>query len=117
MACWSTQKPFYHLSELKEKIKSGEVEITLRALEQADDDFRWGIEQIIKGLLKLNDKYHLADRNRNHFYKTEERNCYPYLKMDFYKAKNLLEGEDVYIHLYIRDNDGIVVVDSFHELD
>jgi hypothetical protein len=25
--------------------------------------------------------------------------------MDFYKAKNILDGEDVFIHLYVREDD------------
>jgi hypothetical protein len=67
--------------------------------------------------LKLNDKDYSADKENNHFYKKEAHRHIPNTMMDYYKAKNIMDGESVYIHLYIQNSNGKVVISSFHELD
>lgn len=72
------------------------------------EDFGWGESDIKAAFLKLNG----SQRPDGHFHKSEIDNSIPGIMLDFYKDPNL-NGEDVYIHFYIRD--GILVINSFHQ--
>ncbi|WP_027360574.1 type II toxin-antitoxin system MqsR family toxin [Desulforegula conservatrix] len=111
------RKPYYPLKEVKEKIRCGHFDINQNALDDARDIFNWGPEKIKQCLLKLNDRDYAIDINKNHFFKKEPHRHIPHTMMDYYKAKNIMDGESVYTHFYIRQNDGKVVISSFHELD
>lgn len=66
--------------------------------------------------MKLNDKHHVDDPIKNHFYKTElHRKERVYI--DVYKAVDIMEGNDVYTYLYIDQYFDRLVVYSFQELD
>jgi hypothetical protein len=109
-------KPYYPLKTVKEKIDNGEVKIQMNALNSAYSDFGWDVGEIIKCLKKLNDRYHLDNPDKNHFYKTEPHHHLPGTMMDYYKSKNIHLGENVYTHLYIKNGSGEVVVSSFKNL-
>ena len=111
------KQPFYPLNEIQEKIRDGHFEIKPNALEDAWDLFKWGPSKIKQCLLKLNDKDYAADNNKNHFYKQEAHRRIPHTMMDYYKARNVMDGENVYIHFYVQSGDGKVIISSFHELD
>jgi hypothetical protein len=106
----------YPLKKVKELLKSGHYVIKLNALESADDDFNWGPAEIKKCLLKLNSRHYVDDRAKNHYYKTEPHTRFPNTKMDYYKAKKIMEGFDIYTHFYIRSSDDTLVISSFKEL-
>jgi len=108
--------PYYPLASVKAKIRAGELEIKRNAQDRARDAFGWGPDEIKKCLLKLNDKDHSADKQHNHFYKQERHRHLPHTMIDYYKARAIMDGEDVYIHLYISLRDNKVIVNSFHEL-
>jgi len=112
-----TSSPHYPLAGVKAKIKAGEFEIKPNGLDGASNDFGWGPEEIKKCLLKLNDKDHAADKQNNHYYKKEQHRHLPHTVIDYYKARNIMDGENVYIHLYIRNSDQKVIINSFHELE
>jgi hypothetical protein len=109
--------PFHPLSGVKAKIRSGEVFLRGNAIIAAKKDFNWGARDIERCLLKLNDRSHLADPDRNHFYKTEEHSRFPHTNMDYYKARRVMEGESVYTHFYVKYDHSQVVVSSFHQLE
>lgn len=109
--------PYYPLDEVQEKIRYGHFEIKPNALDDAWDIFRWGPDDIKRCLLKLNDRDFAIDNNKNHFYKTEAHRRIPHTMMDYYKAKNIMNGESIYTHLYVQNCDGKVIISSFHELD
>jgi len=111
------KKPYYPLEEVQEKIRYGHFEINSNALDDAWDIFRWRPDKIKQCLLKLNDRDYAIAPNKNHFFKKEAHRHIPHTMMDYYKAKNIMEGESVYIHFYVRNSDGKVVISSFHELD
>lgn len=108
--------PYYPLALVKKKIEDREYEITPRAQFGARRDFGWQLDKVRKCLLKLNDRDNSSDKNKNHFYKTDTRESPPRVPMDFYRARYILDGESVHIHLYVKQEDGKLVVDSFHEL-
>lgn len=109
-------KPSYPLELVKRKLKSGEYLITFNALQTAWKDFAWETEDIVNCLLKLNDKYYEDDPENNHFYKADRNLRVSKRAMDFYKAKQIMEGRDVYTHLYIHEETGQVIISSFKEL-
>ncbi len=111
------KKPYYPLALVKEKIKAREYEITPKAQFSARRDFEWELDKVRKCLLKLNDRDNSSDKNKNHFYKTDTRNSPPKVPMDFYRARYIMDGESVHIHLYINQEDEKLYVDSFHELE
>lgn len=113
----SSSKPFYDLKIVKEKINNGEVLIRSNALESARWDFGWGPEEIKRCFLRLNPRDYKKNREKNHFFKTEAHWTKPHTMMDYYKAKKILDGENVYIHFYIRNGDCTLVVSSFKELE
>lgn len=79
-------------------------------------DFEWGKDEIVACLLKLNDRYFDDDPQRNHFYKAERNLRVSKRAMDFYKAKQIMEENNVYTHLYINEDTGKVIISSFKEL-
>ena len=112
-------KPHYPLSDVKKLIRAEKIYFESWVTKDAWDDFGWKSADIIKCLLKLNDKYHSDDRKNNHFHKTVPNRNFPNTNtmMDYYKCQNIMEGMNVYIHFYIHPNFGNVFVDSFHELE
>ncbi len=73
------------------------------ALNCAQRDFGWETRDILDALRRL---------KPGHFYKSEPSGKKHGVVLDFYKAYGL-KGEDVYIHFYIDDEDGVLVVNSF----
>jgi hypothetical protein len=112
----STGKPHYSLKRIKEKVRSEDWRATSNAEQRAWLDFGWDRSDMARCLLKLNARYHLSLPDKNHFYKTEPFNKEPHIMLDFYKARNIMCGEDVYIHLYVRALDDKLIVNSFHQL-
>lgn len=109
-------KPHYPLADIKRRIKAGDIKIRRNAAQTAWNDFRWRAEDIKKCLLKLNDRYHNDDPEKNHFYKTEPYRGFPNTMMDYYKAKNVMYSENVYTHFYIDPESIEVIVNSFKAL-
>ncbi|MEK7485404.1 MAG: type II toxin-antitoxin system MqsR family toxin [Planctomycetota bacterium] len=109
-------KPSYPLELVQTKLKNGEYLITSNALQTAWNDFGWEIKDIVDCLLKLNNKYHEDDPEKNHFYKADRNLRVSKRAMDFYKAKQIMEERDVYTHLYINEETGKVIISSFKEL-
>jgi uncharacterized protein YxjI len=110
-------KPSYLLAEVKLLIQQNKIRINPNSLQTAYDDFGWRFPEIKKCLLRLNDKYHLDNRNENHFYKTEPHYFVPNTMMDYYRAVDIMEGFNVYTHFYVHPNFGNLIVSSFRELD
>ena len=108
--------PTYSLKLVKEKVRNNEWKPSDDALNDAWSDFGWDVSDMAKVLLKLNPRDHDLNRQRNHFYKSDTFNDQNHLLLDFYKARNIKDGENVYIHLYIRAEDNKVIVNSFKEL-
>jgi len=99
--------PSYDLKIVKNCIATGDVQINGNALQSAYDDFNWELEDIKKCLLKL---------TPNHFHKTEPYCGFPNTMMDYYKARNIMDGESIYTHFYFRDGETTLIVSSFKEL-
>jgi len=93
---------YYSLTEVMQKIDSGQCDIRRNAANCAFDYFGWERPEIIKALKLLKEK---------HFCKsiTSTRNAL--WVFDVYKARLL--GEKVYIHLYIDDTKGRLIINSF----
>lgn len=109
-------KPSYPLKNVKQLIRLNHVFINPDALDDARDDFGWRSMDIKKCLLKLNDKYHSHNREKNHFHKTEPYRQFPDTMIDYYKAKNIMGNNSVYTHLYIDPDSGMLIINSFQEL-
>jgi len=106
----------YPLKRVKELLKSGHYKINGSALDSAENDFNWGSAEIKKCLLKLNSRHYVADKRKNHYYKTECHTQFPNTKMGYYKAEKIMEGFDIYTHFYIHPSNDILVISSFKEL-
>lgn len=102
----SRPESFYPLSEIKQLIDQGKVWLKPNALDHAQRDFAWETCDILDALRKL---------KPGHFYKSEMSAKKHGVVLDFYKAHGL-KGEDVYVHLYIDDEDGVLVVNSFKRI-
>jgi hypothetical protein len=111
------RKPFYSLKLVKQKVRENDWRATKNAQDGAWFDFEWDLEKMGKCLLKLNDRDYELNRSCNHFFKSDPFNKEPHIMLDFYKAYNIQDGEDVYMHLYIREEDGKLIVNSFHHLE
>ncbi len=109
-------KPSYPLKGVKALIRANKVRYNNNATIDAYNDFGWKTKEIKKCLLKLNDKYHLDNLKNNHFYKSEPHNIYTDTMVDIYKAINIMDGFNVYIHFYIHPNFGNLIINSFKEL-
>ncbi len=68
-------------------------------------------------MLRLNDRYHSLSPEKNHFYKTEPHNQFPNTMMDYYKVRNGFEGNSIYIHFYIHNVSGKLIISSFKRLE
>lgn len=112
----NTPKPQYPLKVVKELLKNGHYYINPDAQQDAKDDFNWGPMDIKKCLLKLNARYFLIDREKNHFFKSAPHRHFPGTMMDYYKAKKIMQGFSVYTHFYIHPSDGTLTISSFKEL-
>lgn len=112
----SKPKPHYPLKVVKEMPRYGHYVLNPDAQNDARSDFGWGPLDVKKCLLKLNDRYHDDDPAKNHFYKTEPHYHFPNTMMDYYKAQNIMQGFDVYTHIYIHPSDGMLTISSFKEL-
>ena len=86
------------------KVNSGDYVIRQNAVASALHDFGWNISGIIKAIKLLEDR---------HFYKSEPSNRNKWWVVDVYKAR--LFGERIYLHLYIDDTQGKLVINSFKE--
>ena len=95
-------KSFYALTDVMQKIDSGQCDIRQNASNCAFDDFGWETDEIIKALKLLKEK---------HFCEKIISNRNPLWVYDVYKARLL--GERVYIHLYIDDTKGRLIINSF----
>jgi hypothetical protein len=111
-------KPYHALSVVKKRVRDGDVLLRQNALSRAYSDFNWGGEEIKQCLLKLNDRVHTIDPERNHYYKTERHRHFPTenTMMDYYKAKRIMFNESIYTHIYIRDGQSTLIVSSFKDL-
>ena len=108
--------PYYPLKTVKKLLRKGQFKIQPNATASALDDFGWRSRDIVKCLLKLNDRDHRIDREKNHFYKSEPHWHIPNTMMDYYKAKNIMDGFDIYTHFYMRNGNVFLIVSSFKEL-
>ncbi len=97
---------FYPLSEVRERIAQGKILIRSNALEDARRDFGWEIDDILDAICRLKPK---------HFHKHARSKVKPPIVLDFYRAQDL-NGEDVYTHFYIDDEDKILVINSFKRI-
>jgi len=97
-------KSYYPLTDVLQKINSEQFLIRKNAEDSALDDFGWNRPKIID-VIKL-----LEER---HFCMSIPSNRNAWWVYDVYKARLL--GENVYIHLYIDDTDGILIINSFKE--
>ena len=120
------KKPANPLPVVKRQVKANKISFVYYddkdkdPLQTAFFNFGWFEEDIRRALLKLNDLYHKDNREKNHFDKHEIHRKYPpsdQTYMDYYKAKKLMGNKDVYTHLHLRENNTLVIVDSFHHLD
>jgi hypothetical protein len=110
--------PHYPLKNVKDIIQRDtgwSVEATPEASEDALYDFGWGIEEMKQCILKLNDRPYYEDRNKNHFVKTGPHKFIPNTKVDSYRAKKILQENDIFTHFYIHPNTGNLVINSFKE--
>ncbi len=111
-----SRKPSYSLKDVKALIRENKVYVNPDVAKDAFDDFGWKANEIKNCILKLNDRYHLDNRKKNHFHKTEPHNKLPNTMVDSYKAVNIMEGSNVYTHFYIHPNFGNLIISSFKEL-
>lgn len=109
--------PHYPLQRVKQLLKEGRFLIRDNAIQSALDDFGWDADGIVRCLRMLNDRPYRADRNRNHFYKTEQHTRIPNTKMDYYRAKGIMDGINLYTHFYIHPETGYLIISSFKELE
>lgn len=98
--------PFYSLPEVKKLVRDGAVLIRRNALDGARDAFGWNSDDILDALRRLQVK---------HFHKSAVSRINPQRVLDFYKARRL-KGENVYIHFYVDDDTGKLIINSFKEI-
>lgn len=112
------KKPFNPLKRIRQRVNANDINIHPNALQDARDDFKWCRDEIKKCLLRLNDKYYFEDKQKHHYYNTKAHLRYPKENTfyDYYRAHQLLEGENVYTHFYVRENQNTVIIDSFKDI-
>ena len=98
----SRPRSYYELSEVAQKINSGQFLIKSNAIRCAFQDFGWGTSDIMNAYRMLKPK---------HFHKTDNSKVRPELVIDVYKAR--LNGEDIYTHFYIDDTLNKLIINSF----
>ena len=101
----NTLCPKYDLAVIRAKIAAGQVKVNPDVRLDALRDFGWGLAEILAVFEKL---------RPGHFDKTDILRGNFLVMIDVYKAH--LNGEDVYIHFYINDDD-YLVINSFHKLE
>jgi len=97
-------KRHYPLTEVLQKINSGQFFIRKNAEDSALADFGWNRSKIIDAIKLLKERHFCMSI-------TSKRNAW--WVYDVYKAR--LFGENVYIHLYIDDTDGMLIINSYKE--
>lgn len=97
-------KSHYSLTDVLQKINSGQCVIRRNAADSALADFGWNRSEIIEAIKLLKEKHFCMSL-------TSTRNAW--WVYDVYKSRLL--GENVYIHLYIDDTKGILIINSFKE--
>jgi hypothetical protein len=114
----TVKKPFNPLKTVRARVNANDVMIQPDSLQDAQNDFNWSGVEIKQALLKLNDKYYYDNKLKNHYYNTKPHESYPAENtyIDYYRAHNLLDGESVYTHFYIREHKTTVIINSFKEL-
>ncbi len=95
-------EPCFSLKEVKELLRINKYRITGKALKSARSDFNWNSNDIVKALLKLQKEDHYK---RNIRYEQSD------IMMDIYKAH--INGQYIYLHYYIDDDDNLLIVGSF----
>jgi hypothetical protein len=95
-------KSHYLFTDVMQKIASGQYDVRKNAVDCAFDYFGWKTDEIIKALKLLQEE---------HFYESITSNRNSWWVYDVYKARLL--GEKVYIHLYIDDTKGRLIINSF----
>jgi hypothetical protein len=100
----SYTKSYYGLSEVIQKVNSGQVLIRPNAIRDAYQEFGWELSDIKDAYRKLQTK---------HFHKTDVSKYLPGVALDFYKAT--INGEKIYTHFYIDDKSQRLIINSFHE--
>ncbi len=99
-------RPFYGLNQVRELIEAERVLITVNALDKAQKDFGWGMDDILNAVKSLR----LKD-----FHKCEQARFDPKIVIDFYKAYGL-KDEDIYTHFYIDDEKDTLIINSFKKI-
>lgn len=102
------EKPpnWYPLSEVRNLINKGKYLITANARDSAYRDFGWHSDDIVNAIKKLSPK---------HFYKTEISKRDSSKAVEVYKARGL-NGENIYTHFYIDDEQKLLIINSFKKL-
>ena len=95
---------YYSLTDVLQKINSGQCVIRKNAEDSALADLGWTRPEIIEAIKLLKEQHFCMSI-------TSTRNAW--WVYDAYKARLL--GENVYIHLYIDDTDGMLIINSFKE--
>lgn len=99
--CRDTQK-----KKIKKLVESGKIKIQDNALEDAYFFFGWGKNEIEKCLLKL---------RPSQCYDTQPHFRCPEVDIDFYRAENIMEGNNIYTHFYVHPITGYLTINSFKE--
>jgi hypothetical protein len=89
------------LTDVVDRIDTGNVLVNSDAIRDADQLFGWGILEIEDAFRKLQSK---------HFHKTEPSRVKPGVFLDVYKGK--INGERIYTHFYFDEQD-FLVINSF----
>lgn len=103
----SKPKPFYELKEVKRLAENEEMHIRQNALDEARDAFGWEESDIRDAIVRL---------RLSHFHKSDELKTKPGIMVDYYKAPGMY-GENVYMHFYVHDETGELIINSFKELE
>lgn len=109
--------PAFPLREVKRLAREKRIRFEGVSAQTALNDFGWGPEEIIACLQKLNCRFFILDPERNHFHKSEphrDRLKTDQLSMDYYKAKQIMDGYSIYTHFYIENSE--LRISSFKRL-
>jgi hypothetical protein len=99
-------KSYYRLDEVKQLVRTGNYIIRSNVFLTAYADFGWGRADIEDAILRL---------QRKNFYKAEQSKVSRRTVLDYYKAYGL-KNEDVYLHFYIDDDKGELVINSLKRI-
>jgi len=96
----------YPLAKVKVLASQCRVRLIKSAPETAKKDFGWGVEKVAKSIGRLKGQ---------HLQHSEPDRAAPFgVEMNYYRAPNLMEGFDVYMHFSVIDD--WIVVSSFKQL-